>query len=224
MAGQQTDPLFQQLDNWLASAAAQLSPGHRRKLTRNVAIGLRKRQQKRIASQKNPSGESYQARRRKILRTQGGIKFLWAKDDGTPEVRELRNWRRSGGRSQVGGDKRKITGYDVDRNEIRTFFRRDIQRYIEINLNQSKQNRTRKDPMFRKLRTVRFLKAYGTGNTAVVGFQGHTAEIASVHQYGEVDNVAQGASARYPVRELLGMTEGDLDWLADTVVAFMQEI
>ena len=56
MAGQQTDPLFQQLDDWLASVAAQLSPGHRRKLTRDVAIGLRKRQQKRIASQKNPSG------------------------------------------------------------------------------------------------------------------------------------------------------------------------
>lgn len=78
--------------------------------------------------------------------------------------------------------------------------------------------------MFRKLRTARFLKAYGTGGMAVVGFQGHTAEIASVHQYGEVDNVVPGARARYPVRELLGMTEGDLDWLADTVVAFMQEI
>ena len=88
MAGQQTDPLFQQLDDWLASVAAQLSPGHRRKLTRDVAIGLRKRQQKRIASQKNPSGESYQARRRKILRTQGGIKFIW-----NDEARELRNWR-----------------------------------------------------------------------------------------------------------------------------------
>ncbi|ENB6526014.1 MULTISPECIES: phage virion morphogenesis protein [Klebsiella] len=214
MAGQQTDPLFQQLDDWLASVAAQLSPGHRRKLTRDVAIGLRKRQQKRIASQKNPSGESYQARRRKILRTQGGIKFIW-----NDEARELRNWRTTGR-----GEHRAITGYDVDRGALRTFYKRDIQRYIEINLNQSKQNRTRKDPMFRKLRTARFLKAYGTGGMAVVGFQGHTAEIASVHQYGEVDNVVPGARARYPVRELLGMTEEDLDWLADTVVAFMQEI
>ena len=145
MAGQQTDPLFQQLDDWLASVAAQLSPGHRRKLTRDVAIGLRKRQQKRIASQKNPSGESYPARRRKILRTQGGIKFIW-----NDEARELRNWRTTGR-----GEHRAITGYDVDRGALRTFYKRDIQRYIEINLNQSKQNRTRKDPMFRKLYSER---------------------------------------------------------------------
>lgn len=213
MAQQQADPLFRQLDDWLAGAAAQLSPGSRRKLTREVAIGLRKRQQKRIAGQKGPDGTSYQARRKKTLRTQGGIKFIW-----NDEARELRNWRTTGK-----AERRAITGYDVDRGGLRTFYKRDIQRYIEINLSQSKQNRTKKDPMFRKLRTARFLKAHGTGGLAVVGFQGHAAEIASVHQYGEVDKVAPGASARYPVRELLGMADGDLDWLADTVVAFLQE-
>ena len=212
MAGQQTDPLFQQLDDWLASVAAQLSPGHRRKLTRDVAIGLRKRQQKRIASQKNPSGESYQARRRKILRTQGGIKFVW-----NDEARELRNWRTTGR-----GEHRAITGYDVDRGALRTFYKRDIERYIEIHLNQTQRTTTRKEKMFRRLRTARFLKAYGTASAAVVGYSGHTAEIASVHQYGEVDTVAPGARTRYPARELLGFTESDLDWLADTIVSFLQ--
>ncbi|MBE1183360.1 phage virion morphogenesis protein, partial [Escherichia coli] len=95
------DPLFHALDDYLATVAAQLAPGQRRKLTREVAIGLRKRQQQRINSQKNPSGESYTPRRRKILRTQGGVKFLW-KD----EVRELSNWRTTGR-----GEQRAITGY-----------------------------------------------------------------------------------------------------------------
>ncbi|WP_404855108.1 phage virion morphogenesis protein [Escherichia coli] len=76
--------------------------------------------------------------------------------------------------------------------------------------------------MFRRLRTARFLKAYGTASAAVVGYSGHTAEIASVHQYGEVDTVAPGARTRYPARELLGFTESDLDWLADTIVSFLQ--
>ncbi|HIH5151777.1 TPA: phage virion morphogenesis protein [Citrobacter freundii] len=206
------DPLFHALDDYLATVAAQLAPGQRRKLTREVAIGLRKRQQQRINSQKNPSGESYTPRRRKILRTQGGVKFLW-KD----ETRELSNWRTTGR-----GEQRAITGYDVDKGALRTFYKRDIQRYIEIHLNQTKRTTNRKEKMFRRLRTARFLKAYGTASAAVVGYSGHTAEIASVHQYGEVDTVAPGASTRYPARELLGFTESDLDWLADTIVSFLQ--
>lgn len=49
------DPLFHALDDYLATVAAQLAPGQRRKLTREVAIGLRKRQQQRINSQKTPA-------------------------------------------------------------------------------------------------------------------------------------------------------------------------
>ncbi|WP_435954066.1 phage virion morphogenesis protein [Dryocola sp. BD626] len=206
------DPLFHELDTYLAQVAKSLTPVERRILSRDVAIGLRKRQQQRINNQKNTSGESYTPRRKKSRRSQGGIKFLWHN-----ELRELANWNTTGR-----GEHRSITGYDVDKGSLRTFFKRDIQRYIEINVSQVRRTSTSKEKMFRRLRTARFLKAYGTASAAVVGYSGHTAEIASVHQYGEVDNVAPGARTRYPARELLGFTESDLDWLADTIVSFLQ--
>lgn len=205
------DPLFLVLDDWLATAAAQLAPGQRRQLTRNLASGLRQRQQQRIHSQKNPGGEGYTPRRHRVMRTHGGIRFLWK-----GEVRELKNWRATGRRQQ-----RAITGYDVNKGALRTFYRRDIRRYIEIHLTQTRRVLTRKEKMFRRLRTARFLRARGDASAAVVGFSGHTAEIASIHQYGEVDTVAPGARTRYPARELLGFTDGDADWLAATVVSFL---
>ena len=71
------------------------------------------------------------------------------------------------------------------------------------------------------LRTARFLKAMVRAAWPCWLLR-HTAEIASVHQYGEVDNVVPGARA-LPARNS-GMTEGDLDWLADTVVTSTCEI
>ncbi|WP_140918810.1 phage virion morphogenesis protein [Limnobaculum xujianqingii] len=213
MSSSNTDALFQQLDNYLANVVEQLAPNQRRRLSRQLAYGLRQRNQKRIGRQQNPDGGSYIPRKNRVLRTQGGVRFLWKEG-----VRELTNWRTTGR-----GDARKITGFDTDRGAVRSFYKRDIQRYLEINTSQTKRRISRTEKMFRRLRTARFLKASATANEATVGFNGRTSQIASVHQYGEVDNVAEQAKTRYPVRELLGFSHDDIDWIADSVVNFLQQ-
>jgi phage virion morphogenesis protein len=76
-----------------------------------------------------------------------------------------------------------------------------------------KQRRVkRRVQMFQKLRTVRFLKVQGDGNTISVGFTGRIARIARVHQYGLKDRAERGTlDVTYDKRELLGFTEADLD-------------
>lgn len=207
-----TDALFQQLDDYLATVIKHLEPNQRRRLSRQLAFGLRRRQQQRIGQQQNPDGSHYAPRKNKVLRTSGSVRFLWKTG-----IRELANWRTTG-RS----DKRQITGFDVDRGAVRSFYKRDIQQYIAINLNQTKQTKSKPEKMFRRLRTARFLRATSSANDATVGFSGRASQIASVHQYGEVDNVAENAKARYPERELLGLSHSDLDYIADTVVQFVQ--
>ncbi len=206
------DTLFHELDSYLQTVAQHLAVNQRRRLSRQVAAGLRQRQQARINRQQNPDGSSYTERRRQTRRTQGGVRFIW-----NDEVRELRNWHSSKGRS---GD-RMITGFDVERGALRSFLRADIDRFISISLNNVTQTRQRKVKMFRKLRTARFLRINASPNVATVGYSGQAANIASIHQHGETENIGH-SSIRYPARELLGLTVADLDWLADSVVDFIQ--
>lgn len=61
----QNDALFQELDGYLKSVVEQLAANQRRRLSRQIATGLRKRQQQRIAQQQNPDGSSYEGRKGK---------------------------------------------------------------------------------------------------------------------------------------------------------------
>ncbi|RLM12570.1 phage virion morphogenesis protein [Gibbsiella quercinecans] len=51
------------IDAWLAALAAQLSPAERKKLTRQWASELRKRQRQQISQQRNPDGTPYTPRK-----------------------------------------------------------------------------------------------------------------------------------------------------------------
>jgi hypothetical protein len=51
-----------------------------------------------------------------------------------------------------------LTGFDEERGAVRSFYREDIERYLDINFNETRRNTTKADPMFRRLRTARFLK------------------------------------------------------------------
>ena len=83
-----------------------------------------------------------------------------------------------------------------------------------------KQGRVkRKVQMFQKLRTASFLKVQGDGNAISVGFTGRIARIARVHQYGLNDRAEHNApSVKYDQRELLGLTEADLDMIRDSLL------
>lgn len=76
--------------------------------------------------------------------------------------------------------------------------------------------------MFQKLRTASFLKVQGDRNAINVGFSGRIARIARVHQYGLKDRAERGApDVQYEKREVLGLTEADLNLTRDTLLAHL---
>ncbi|CDH26307.1 phage virion morphogenesis protein [Xenorhabdus bovienii] len=185
------------LENELQRLLSTTSPGYRSRLVRQVATAIRTDQQKRIRSQKNTDGSSYEPRRRRILRSQKGIRFIHR-----GEVRDLKNWRATRGRRG-----RMITGFDEDRGAVRSFYRSEIERYLEINRSETRKTTTRRNPMFQRLRAAKFLRMRTSADTAIVGFQGKAAAIARQHQYGLEGSINALARTRYPQRELLGLSE-----------------
>lgn len=143
-----SNDLFRELDQVFSDILAGTSQAGRIRTARAVGQVLRKSQQQRIKAQQNPEGSPYPARRRRVLRSQQGIVFVWQ-----GEIRRLKNWH--GGRGKYG---RTITGFDEERNDIRTFYRSDIERYIEINTRSVRRSTAKKVPMFQRLRSYRFLK------------------------------------------------------------------
>ncbi len=80
----------------------------------------------------------------------------------------------------------------------------------------------RKIKMFQKLRTASYLKARGDGNGISVGFTGRVARMARVHQFGLRDRAERGArEVKYSQRDLLGLTQTDLDMIRDGLLAHL---
>lgn len=201
--------LFHQLDQVFADILGGMSPAGRLRTAREVSWMLRQSQSRRIARQENPDGSKFEKRRRKVLRSQAGIGFIW-----NGETRRLRNWR-----ATKGSRGRMLTGFDEERGAIRSFYREDIERYLDINFMQTRKDTTKADPMFRRLRTARFLKARADASGATVGYTGVAARIARTHQYGLRDRVNKsGAVATYPQRQLLGITKADRMAIARSVI------
>ncbi|MVF02539.1 phage virion morphogenesis protein [Serratia marcescens] len=201
--------LFHELDQVFADILGGMSPAGRIRTAREVGRMLRQSQSRRIARQENPDGSKFEKRRRKVLRSQAGIGFIW-----NGETRRLKNWR-----ATKGSRGRMLTGFDEGRGAVRSFYREDIERYLDINFSQTRKDTTKADPMFRRLRTARFLKARADAGGATVGFTGVAARIARTHQYGLRDRVNKsGAMASYPRREVLGITKADRMAIARSVI------
>lgn len=86
-----------------------------------------------------------------------------------------------------------------------------------------KQGRIRRKlEMFKKLRTASFLRVRGDSNAVSVGFTGRIARIARVHQFGLKDRAEPGASdIRYEQREILGLTNIDIDLIRDSLLTHL---
>lgn len=199
--------LFMQLEQELQRLVSTAKPSYRRSMARKLSRVIQLDQQKRIRSQKNPDGSAYVARRRKVLRAQLGIRFVWK-----GEERVLKNWRATRGR---GG--RMITGHDEERGAVRSFYRKDIERYLSIDRSETRKTSRRDYPMFRRLRAARYLRATAAPSAAVVGFQGRAAAIARQHQYGLTGSINELAKVRYPKRELLGLSPHERMTLIDVI-------
>ncbi|NIG47346.1 phage virion morphogenesis protein [Klebsiella sp. Ap-874] len=203
------DAIFHELDQVFSAILAGASPAGRQRTARSVGTMLRRSQSQRIGKQTAPDGSPYPKRSRRVLRLQAGIGFIWQ-----GEKRRLRNWR-----AVRGSRGRMLTGFDEDRGAVRSFYTEDIERYLNISFNERRQNITKPDPMFRRLRTARFLKTRSTADGVEVGYSGVAARIARVHQLGLRDKVNEtGAMANYPRRELLGLSKADRMAIARQVI------
>lgn len=206
--------LFIELDGLLSAVVAQLTPVSRRKLTRTLSAGLRERLAKRIRRQQNPDGSRYVPRKEQQIKTYTGrMEFLWNGKRGA-EVREIVNWRHTKGSHGTP----MITGYDPDAGGFRSFKRADIEQYLSIDLNKTAIRRNlRRGLMFERIRLYRYLQSGNNLDSAEVGFSGQTAAIARIHQFGLVDDLGEHFRSHYPVRELLGFSDDDLDWIASII-------
>jgi phage virion morphogenesis protein len=83
-----------------------------------------------------------------------------------------------------------------------------------------KKGRIKRKAMFVKLRTARYFKIQSNANEVSVGFNGSSAMIAKVHQYGLMSSPSKTKDfkVRYAQRELLGFSQSDLDIIEDLVI------
>jgi len=77
--------------------------------------------------------------------------------------------------------------------------------------------------MFQKLTRLQWLKCRATAESATVEFVGQANRIARVSQYGLRDRVnKQGGMAQYPKRELLGLTQAEIDVVEGLMLSTMK--
>lgn len=83
----------------------------------------------------------------------------------------------------------------------------------------NKKGRIRRT-MFAKMRTNRYLKTEASSESAVVTFANEVQRIANVHQSGLRDKVnrRRNLEVKYEARELLGITDGDVDLVKELVI------
>lgn len=83
-----------------------------------------------------------------------------------------------------------------------------------------KKGRVKRRAMFAKLKTAKHLKVRSNGNEVSVGFNGSSATIANVHQYGlqSTVNKNKGVKVKYAQRELLGFSESDVELIENLII------
>ena len=73
--------------------------------------------------------------------------------------------------------------------------------------------------MFTRLRMAKYMRIEASPDAAVITFAGEVRRIATVHHFGLRDRVnANGLTAKYPVRELLGFNDSDVDRITSLLV------
>ncbi|PRF67562.1 phage virion morphogenesis protein [Burkholderia multivorans] len=82
-----------------------------------------------------------------------------------------------------------------------------------------KRGRIKREAMFVKMRTGRYLKVESDASGLAIGFDGRVARLARVHQYGERSRVAPGGPEyKYPVRMFLGLTADEREMIRDMLL------
>lgn len=169
---------------------------------------LRDLNRDRIKRNITPSGEKMRDRKEPQLGN-ANIAFLYERADGFRAIRNLKNYRNEGD---------KYTGFDRYRGAIRSFLKRRIIRTISLDKRKITAPRSHQK-MFKQLIREKWLKAKMTKQEAAVYFAGIADRVAYVHHYGEKERPHPNAApVKYPERELLGITDKDIDKIDDLML------
>lgn len=85
-----------------------------------------------------------------------------------------------------------------------------------------KVGRVKREAMFRKLRTARYLRVDVDTTGLAIGFDDRLSHIARVHQEGQRAPVEPGGPlAQYPVRVVLGFSESDRELVRDRLLRYL---
>jgi phage virion morphogenesis protein len=82
--------------------------------------------------------------------------------------------------------------------------------------------------MFRKMRLARSFKINASPGGVSVGFTGPVGQTARAHHYGLTDFVGRtdagkAVHTKYPSRQLLGFASEDIEMIADTIIAMLDD-
>uniref|UniRef100_A0A3B0LX34 Phage virion morphogenesis protein n=1 Tax=Arsenophonus endosymbiont of Trialeurodes vaporariorum TaxID=235567 RepID=A0A3B0LX34_9GAMM len=145
------DKALLQVDSTLTALLKKLTPAQRKHLSRLITRDLRQNQLKRIRRQQNPDGSPYAPRKASVVTVLRALRFLWKGQD-----RQLTNWR-----NQKTAHGEVITGRNVDNKQERSFYRRDIERFIAVKKDRIRTQRKRKQTrMFKKLASAKYLRRF----------------------------------------------------------------
>lgn len=83
-----------------------------------------------------------------------------------------------------------------------------------------KKGGTKRQAMFAKIKTAKYLKTKITPQGVEIGYSGRTGVIANIHQYGLIGRVDKAGriKTRYIQRQLLGFTKEDRQKIEDYVI------
>lgn len=207
------DPLAQ-LEEWAAPLLSKLTKAEQAKLSRAVAFQLLRSQRARIRAGKNPDGTPYAPRKPQQDRIKNKpIRFKYDGDwsgRSTDAHREVKSYRDEGDR---------VTGYDLTAGAIRTFMKKGMSDFTAPTSTVSGSIRERRGQIRRMFDKVgKKMEIIPEPNGVAVGFVDRTARIARIHQFGLSDNVRPNVRVRYPVRQLLGFTNDDIDTIRNMLI------
>ncbi|MGE4533394.1 phage virion morphogenesis protein [Halomonas sp.] len=212
-----SDDLERQLDSWLAPTLHALGDKERKKLMSEIGLELAKSNRERIKAQREPDGTPFKPRKEKKPINKP-VKFLYEKPGGIKRMAAMRSFRDEGDR---------MIGYDREAGGIRTFLKRRIEYYTRPDFAgggggrlRAQRGKVRRQAMFRKISRAQNLRMLHAGPDGLaVGFVRGVAGIAAVHQYGEkISMEHHGAMADYPKRELIGLSQADIQMIQDKVI------
>lgn len=193
---------FDGLEATTTDILSRTAPARRDRALADIGRILRRSQSERIKKQKNPDGEAFAPRRKKLPMRKhlSATKFLYPMHgSGAPRVVLMKSW------SFVG--RKYVVGFDIEEGKTRTFRRDKIIRFLSLDAADQNKNAgkwytpgVKQQAMFKKIRLPKWLQGWSQTDAVSAGFRGDVVRIADSHQEGK---------DWHPVRELIGLSAAD---------------